>query len=165
MQDEPGRRGGLRRRRADGLVRGGATGETTAEGGVVDVPSQDSPPGPMGGSRRLTRRQVLGGLGAAVLAGVGLAVVGIDRLLRPTPVPASPAPTSLAASAGPSQGASPSPAASGVPAGPRRAFRSRPDLTPPLITVTPGSAPDASEGLIFLTPGNGAGVDGPLIVD
>lgn len=58
---------------------------------------------------------------------------------------------------------SPSPAPSAAP-GKRRQFRSRPDLTPPeieLTTLARGVAP----GYILYTPGNGAGVDGPTIVD
>jgi hypothetical protein len=46
----------------------------------------------------------------------------------------------------------------------RHRYHSRPDLTPPVVgVVTPNGPP--SPGLTFLTPNNGAGSDGPLIVD
>ena len=113
-----------------------------------------------------TRRQVLGALAAAGVAGAGLIVVGLNRALN------APSQNGGAAGAGPSpavgaSGPEPSPSAAGsaVASGPRHAFRSRPDLTPPVISVSPGSAADATEGLIFLTPGNGAGADDLLIVD
>ena len=46
----------------------------------------------------------------------------------------------------------------------RHAFRSRPDLAPPVLTVAVSAAGTAA-GLLFLTPNNGAGADGPMIVD
>src|SRR5450432_3123834 len=58
---------------------------------------------------------------------------------------------------------SPDPSASTQPGG-RHQFLSRPDLTPPVVTLLP-SLGEPSTGLIFFTPGNGAGTDGPLIVD
>jgi hypothetical protein len=65
----------------------------------------------------------------------------------------------------PLDAASPRPAASGslAPGADRQHFRTRPDLTPPIVHVaanrsTPG-------GHIFFTPANGAGTDGPAIVD
>ena len=136
-------------------------------GGASEVPPPDerTPAGPSLGGRYLTRRQALGGLAAAGVAGLGLLVVGLDRALQPSVAGAgaSPSPRAIPlAAASPPAGASPTAAA---PSGPRRAFRSRPDLTPPVVTVTAGSASDASEGLIFLTPGNGTGADGPLILD
>ena len=140
-------------------------------GGAPEVP----PPDPLrpgsgdAGDRRLTRRQVLGGLAAVGVAGLGFVLVGLDRLRGSgSPGSASAVPTlhaSPMAATSPAPGRSPSGAASAPPSGPRHAFRSRPDLTPPIVTVSAGPATDASEGLIFLTPGNGAGVDGPLIVD
>ena len=51
------------------------------------------------------------------------------------------------------------PAASGV-----RAFRSRPDLQPPAVTVETAS-PDARPGLVFVAPKRGATQQGPMIVD
>ena len=44
-----------------------------------------------------------------------------------------------------------------------RRFRSRPDLRPPVVTVS-RQGPTAP-GYIFLTPANGTGVNGPMIVD
>jgi hypothetical protein len=104
---------------------------------------------------------VLRALAAAGVAGVGLVVVGLERVLN---APSEPDGRRVAAGGSP---AAPSPSAAGSagPSGPRHAFRSRPDLTPPVITVTQGSASDAAEGLIFITPGNGAGPDDLLIVD
>ena len=67
--------------------------------------------------------------------------------------------------------ASPSPATSASPITPgqdRQHFRSRPDLTPPIFHVdVPASGVPAgtAAGLIFLTPANGAGTDGPTIID
>ena len=46
----------------------------------------------------------------------------------------------------------------------RRAFHSRPDLTPPVVT-TDVPAGRVAPGYVFLTPNNGAGPDGPAIVD
>jgi len=43
-------------------------------------------------------------------------------------------------------------------------FRSRPDLSPPAIAVS-SQAHDTAPGYIFLAPKEGAGQDGPLIVD
>jgi outer membrane protein assembly factor BamB len=57
----------------------------------------------------------------------------------------------------------PKPSASVSP-GARRAFRSRPDIAAPLIEITT-LAGIPTPGLIFLTPANGAGRDGPMIVD
>ena len=52
---------------------------------------------------------------------------------------------------------------SAAPSG-RRSFRSRPDLAPPVISIgTP--ARGVAPGYVFLTPNNGAGTDGPTIVD
>ena len=79
---------------------------------------------------------------------------------------ASPGATSpaLALAAGSTAAApSPSPSPSAAP-GKRRAFLTRPDLTPPEIEIsTPARA--VAPGYIFYTPGNGSGVDGPTIVD
>ena len=130
-------------------------------------PGEPGPHVPPGARRSLTRRQVLGGLAALGIAGLGAVALGVERLLNPSALdtpPPSPFGPSPVAATGPSSGPSPS-AGSAAPSGPRRAFRSRPDLTPPVVTVTAGSAGDGSQGLIFLTPGNGAGSDGPLIVD
>lgn len=77
-----------------------------------------------------------------------------------------PAPTSgaFALVAGSTQAApSTSPPPSPAP-GRRRQFRSRPDLTPPEIELRT-AARSVAPGYIFYTPANGAGVDGPTIVD
>lgn len=70
----------------------------------------------------------------------------------------------LALAAGSTAGApSQSPSRSAA-AGKRRTFRTRPDLTPPEIQIATAAGRVAS-GYILFTPGNGAGVDGPTIVD
>ncbi|HEX9044522.1 MAG TPA: arylsulfotransferase family protein [Candidatus Limnocylindrales bacterium] len=91
-----------------------------------------------------TRRRFLVGLGTFALAGAsvgGLAEIatasrrGLDAAATPT---------------------------AGAPA--RHAFRSRPDLTPPVVTIA--GPRDRGTGLYtFLTPANGAAPDGPTIVD
>jgi Arylsulfotransferase (ASST) len=134
----------------------------------VDDPSSGGRvPGAPGPGAALSRRQVVVGLAALGVAGVGAVALGVERLLdtstTPSEAPRLAASSPVAAQATASAGASAG--SSGVPAGPRHAFRSRPDLRPPVVNVMAGSATDASEGLIFLTPGNGAGADGPLIVD
>lgn len=58
----------------------------------------------------------------------------------------------------------PSPAATASPPPIRRHYRSRPDLSAPVIEVTRESG-TAAPGLIFLTPNNGLAPDGPMIVD
>ncbi len=134
----------------------------------MDDPSSAAPaPGGPDARLGLTRRQVVGGLVALGVAGVGAIAIGLERLLGPSSNGTPSAPvlgaSPLSAVQGPS--ASASPAGSAAPSGPRHAFRSRPDLTPPVVTVSAGSASDGSRGLIFLTPGNGAGSDGPLIIE
>ena len=46
----------------------------------------------------------------------------------------------------------------------RRAYKSRPDLKPPVITIT-GSGSKVAPGYVFLTPANGVSPDGPMIID
>jgi hypothetical protein len=104
----------------------------------------------------LSRRAFLrAGAAVAAVAAVG-GPVSIGRIRRaeaaiaPPPAPvAVPVPPPLGASAD---------------APTRHTFRSRPDLTPPIIHVT-GSAAAVAPGLIFLTPFNGVSPDGPMIVD
>jgi hypothetical protein len=105
---------------------------------------------------------------AAVAAGGGLVVAALD-LANPSSHPSS-------GTAGATSSASASPGATGaagrvavVPSpsptpGPRRRYRSRPDLGTPLVYVTTRGA-GLSQGLLFLTPANGAGEDGPTIID
>jgi len=100
---------------------------------------------PAGGGRRLgpelrvSRRGFLLGIGAAggaaALGGIGYAV---DQWVGGSPPP--------------------------WPAGTVAAFRSRPDLRPPVVTVTV-PADSTAPGSIFLAPSAGAGQFGPLIVD
>ncbi len=93
--------------------------------------------------RRWTRRQVLaaGAVGAGALA---LGAIG-----------------SLAALEG---GAAPPPTPLPLPAAQRRRFRSRPDLSPPVVQVAT-SPHGVASGYVFFTPGNGKSPDGPMIVD
>lgn len=59
-----------------------------------------------------------------------------------------------------------SPQASGSPApAPRHSYRSRPDLTPPVISVAQPAAVDVAPGYVFFTPNNGKSPDGPMITD
>jgi arylsulfotransferase ASST len=71
-----------------------------------------------------------------------------------------------AATGAPFDDASPSPSVSAAPAASadRQHFRSRPDLTPPNLHLNV-SAAGTAPGLVFFTPANGAGTDGPTIVD
>jgi hypothetical protein len=108
---------------------------------------------------------------AGVAAGGGLVVVALDLA---TSAPTGPSTGSAGATAGATTGATPGatgaagqaavvPAPSPTP-GPRRRYRSRPDLGTPLLDVTTRDT-GLSSGLIFLTPANGAGQDGPTIID
>jgi Arylsulfotransferase (ASST) len=89
----------------------------------------------------LTRRQLLklAALGSvAVSAGVGLDELVVSPLIEPVTAP------------------EPSPPA-------RRAYQSRPDLTPPVISVSRRANAQLAAGVVLLSPGNGAAPDGPLI--
>lgn len=92
-----------------------------------------------------TRRRFLkaAGAGALGLLGAGGAYEALARLTEPTATP--PIPTAAVAVD-------------------RLHFRSRPDLSPPRVTVGVRQGPTAP-GYVFLTPANGAAPDGPLIVD
>lgn len=136
-------------------------------------------------SPRLTRRGFLAATGLVVAGAVGgralefLASSG-SPLAAPAGSPAAPgatpAPSAFAvavASSRPSgtvgpDAASPGASASAVPSlAPdqgRWHYRSRPDLTPPIVEAAVQSA-TAQPGMIFYTPGDGAGVDGPTIID
>ncbi len=135
-----------------------------------------------------TRRRFLKAAGTVVVGtlSIGLIAYELDELLAP-PSPGSPiavTPSSSAQSpfliAAASPFASPSPsslagelgatppaataAATANPLDGRQIFRSRPDLTPPIVVVqTPAGA--VAAGYLFLTPNNGAGTDGPMIAD
>jgi hypothetical protein len=108
---------------------------------------------------RITRRRLLASAGAA--ATVALVGLGIEVSTQSKGGGTSPGngPSPLAAGdvAGPSASASPSP-------GPRRVYRSRPDIAAPIVEIET-LAGVATPGHIFLTPSNGAGSDGPMIVD
>ena len=143
---------------------------------LVDVPDMDPQ------LRSITRRNFLT---AAALIGVGAVggqalefLVSAGSPFAPAPgrsgAGSSPAPTALAlaaASASPSVrvgAASPGTSASAVPSlAPdqgRWHYRSRPDLKPPIVEAAVEAA-GAEPGYILYTPGNGAGVDGPVIID
>lgn len=109
--------------------------------------------------RRWTRRHFLRTAG---LAGIGgLAAVGGLRLLGSTgsSVPQTMADGTAAPSAG--SGPSPSPDLSAL----RHHYRSRPDLTPPMLLVDVPAGPEVADGLLFLTPGDGKAPDGLMIAD
>jgi hypothetical protein len=127
---------------------------------------------------QLTRRRFLAGAGLVAFGAVGGGAVEFlltsgtpltASTATPSPAPsalvlalASPtvSPTKTAASPGSSPSASPSLA----PDQGRWHYRSRPDLKPPIVEAAVQAA-NAAPGLIFYTPGNGAGTDGPTIVD
>ncbi|MHB8960763.1 MAG: hypothetical protein ACYDAN_14200 [Candidatus Limnocylindrales bacterium] len=93
----------------------------------------------------ITRRRFLGAAGALAVGAAGVLELLRRGLPAATPGPATPVGVAVVSQ-------------------PRQAFHSRPDLTPPLIeAATPAGAVGA--GPIFLTPANGAGTDGPTIVD
>jgi hypothetical protein len=110
----------------------------------------------------LTRRRVLASLGViavgAVVAGELDLQLGADS--PPSTGSASPDTSGSLLPTGPA----PAAAAASQPPGARRTFRSRPDIAAPLIEVTT-LAGITSPGCTFLTPANGAGHDGPMIVD
>ena len=111
--------------------------------------------------RTYTRRQVLAA-GAAGLAGVGALGVLAYLAEQKQGAPASsvaPAFSPGAATAGPSLAAiasqaavvpsaeaTPSPATTQTAIGARSVFRSRPDLTPPVISIVTGAAPSVAPG-------------------
>jgi hypothetical protein len=113
-----------------------------------------------------SRRRFLTVAGATAVAtlslGAVLDLVGSGRhSIVDLDDPASP----LGGPAGTNPAGSPLPGGSGGPtAGARHRYYSRPDLTPPVVNVDVAAGPPAP-GLTFLTPNNGAGSDGPLIVD
>ena len=107
-----------------------------------------------------SRRRFLTAAGALAIG--GLAFEAVLNQLEATNA-SSPARPGAGGSVQPS-GAGASAVPGRDPAGARHHFASRPDLTPPVVTLLP-SLGQPSPGLVFLTPGNGAGSDGPLIVD
>ena len=111
----------------------------------------------------MTRRQFLAAAGAVAVSGLALAVV-LDKLEAADGAPPTfPDPAPAGDSVQPA-GSGASEKAGQTLAGVRHHFESRPDLTPPVVSVqTPNGGP--SPGLVFFTPDNGAPPDGPLIVD
>jgi hypothetical protein len=128
-------------------------------------------------SPRFTRRGLLtaGGL-LAIGAVAGRALDFLSLSGSPTgpgrpPAPSGPAlavalasPTTSVRPDGATPGASGSAMPSLAPGQGRWHYRSRPDLTPPIVEAAVQDA-SAQPGFIFYTPGNGAGVDGPTIID
>ncbi len=121
--------------------------------------------------RRWSRRQLLKAAGMAGLAVMGASLT--DELLAGTtprrtgasPDPSGSAVTSAAPDAATVQaGSAAVDPAVATPGDARIHYRSRPDLSAPVVAVTRANAAVAP-GLIFLTPNNGTAPDGPLIVD
>lgn len=109
-------------------------------------------------SGRWTRRRFLRTAGLVGIGGVSVAAA--IRLIET----ANPTPTAKAdGTAAPSASAAPS----GSPdlAALRHHYKSRPDLTPPMVLVNVPAGPEVAPGYIFTTPSNGDGTDGPMIVD
>ena len=124
------------------------------------------PPGTPRSAPIISRRRFLALAGIA--AGGGLVVTALDLATTASgPAPgtagATLAPGATPGATGAAGQAAVLPAPSATP-GPRRRYRSRPDLATPLLDVTTREAGLAS-GLLFLTPSNGAGEDGPTIID
>ena len=116
-------------------------------------------------SRAWTRRRFLRTIGILAAGSVPAGAVAYELARAAGAGPgSSPSPGPLLAALGSEAPAGGSDVTgSGAPAG-RRSFLSRPDLAPPVVSVgTP--ARSVAPGYVFLTPNNGAGVDGPTIVD
>lgn len=122
----------------------------------------------------LTRRRVLASAGLVAVGALAAeaANLGIGALGAPGPdaarIGAGPGAGSAeqpgaTASAGATSPVTAAAAASTAP-GPRRVFRTRPDIAAPLVEVTTLAGIPAA-GHVFLTPANGEGRDGPTIVD
>ncbi len=110
----------------------------------------------------ITRRRFLRLAGVFAGGGVAIGALGLARQAISPGSPGASATTGATAGATPGTAAA-APQASPTP-GPRRHFRSRPDIAPPLLSVTT-RAGTLAPGLIFLTPANGANQDGPTIID
>ena len=114
---------------------------------------------------RWTRRRFLK---TGLVVAAGAATVGVAGWLGSggAPTATRPAQSPLDARRSPAADVEglPSPAATASPPPVRRHYRSRPDLSAPVIDVARRIASTAP-GLIFLTPNNGLAPDGPLIVD
>src|SRR5215210_3174022 len=106
---------------------------------------------------RFTRRRFLAVAGAGLTYLALANAVGCDRRER------------IPKAKGPKGGSvtpkvKPAPNASSGPSGGTLAFRSRPDLHPPAVTVTRRARGQAS-GYVFIAPKLGLGEHGPMIVD
>lgn len=121
--------------------------------------------------RRWSRRQLLKVAGLAGLAVMGASLT--DELLAATTASRANASAAPGGSTGTlaALDAAPAPvvragaiSASAAPGDGRIRYRSRPDLSAPIVAVTRSKAA-LSPGLIFLTPNNGTAPDGPLIMD
>lgn len=96
----------------------------------------------------ITRRRFLGAVSLLAIGGVAVEAMELLRQGQPAPqAEAGATPLRVAATSGP-----------------RQTFRSRTDLAPPLMEASTPSGSVAS-GFLFLTPSNGAGQDGPTILD
>jgi hypothetical protein len=128
-----------------------------------DGRAEAASPAARGSSPSLTRRDFVR---AAAFAGVALAAAGIgywSGFLAGTPLPTPPPtqPPTTPPTPSPSQSPEPSPSPRPSQGIASESFRSRPDLSSPIVSVTsPGL--NVAAGLILLTPRSGPG---PLIVD
>ena len=112
-----------------------------------------------------SRRRFVALAGATAIGAVSVGAM-LEILAGANEPPTEPAAGLPNAATAPGHGSStPVPADSpGPDSTARHHYHSRPDLTPPVVGVVTPNGP-ASPGLTFLTPNNGAGSDGPLIVD
>lgn len=124
---------------------------------------------PAGGRSGWTRRRFLAAAGAVALGGTSAAVALYEASLRSgtdNGAVASPGARSLVAVAsGPPAGATPGVSPRPANTAGRRAYRSRPDLTPPRIVSDVPPSGRVAPGYVFFTPANGDGQDGPMIAD
>ncbi len=159
---------------SEGAAPGAASGQGAASGRGAS-PAGAQPPE----DRLISRRALLASAG--LVAGTAVATVAGIEIVGPllgsgspsaSPSAAAPSPSSTAAAvvASETPEATPSPTPGGAPTptppppGPRLAFRSRPDLTPPAMLIRDRS-PETAPGLLLLTPNNGEAEDGPTIYD
>ncbi|HVA86560.1 MAG TPA: arylsulfotransferase family protein [Candidatus Saccharimonadales bacterium] len=142
----------------------------------TDVMSQDPSP-----EKRFTRRRLLIAAGGGAIGVVAAGIIGLElerngaanstaTLPSASATPSSSPVLLSVASSSPEASASSaaSPALASAPAtvaGPRASFRTRPDLTPPIVSIVTPAAASVAPGFVFYTPANGAKPDGPAIVD
>ena len=124
----------------------------------------DTPAAPL-----LTRRRVLAGIGVLAVGAAVAAEIELGGGQGSSGITAGPMASASASGASPAAGntSAPSQAPGASPSAPppaRRSYRSRPDITSPVIDIiTVAGIP--APGLVFLTPADGLGKDGPTIVD